>query len=203
MNQSALNRSRSDKFLFVFNLPKVIRQNRQFLDTILSKEFKEDKIEFTVFGSPVPNISVPPITIPFDGQNYQVSSKARPPYPPLNLRFLIDNGYHNYYILWYWLNLFNDSKKSTSLLNTREPESQLLSNPTSDYVTMLNVFGLDEYNNKIINFEYTNAFITGLSEINFNYQDPSEITCNASFIFNQLEIKMITNVNDCNICNVC
>ena len=46
-----------------------------------------------------------------------------------------------------------------------------------------------------MSFTYNQAFITGLSEFDFSYQEPEEISCTASFAFNQLEVQLIKNVN--------
>ena len=102
MQQPVLNRSRSDKFAFVLDLPKALKdQVNSVLDIT-----NADPVQFTTFGSPVPAVSVPDINLAYAGQSYHTSSNSRPAYPPLNIKFLVDNGYQNYWILWKWLNLF-------------------------------------------------------------------------------------------------
>jgi hypothetical protein len=195
MNQTVLNRSRSDKFAFVLELPKVLKQQQ---DIVLQKEYNADTIQFTTFGSPVPTITVPEVKVPFGGQVYNTSSISRPAYPPISLRFLVDNGYQNYWILWKWLNLFNDNKEGTTNLNAplnSKKDDIILTNPIVDYAANFTLFGLDEFNNKIISFNYTQAFITGLSPIEFSFQNPAEITCTATFVFNQLRVDLIKDIN--------
>jgi hypothetical protein len=188
MNQAILNRSRNDKFLLVLEIPNALKD---VYDTVLNDNYDADSLQFTVFGSPVPNISVPNITLPYGGQNLNISSTARPAYPPLSLKFLIDNGYQNYWMLWKWLDLFNDSENSSTELTSKRSV-----NPMSDFTTTFSLIALDEYNNKLISFNYKSAFITNLSDINFSYQDPSEITCNVTFAYNQLDVKLLKNVNE-------
>jgi len=195
MNQAILNRSRSDKFSFVLDLPKALKEQ---YDAILQKIYSADQIQFTTYGSPVPNIKIPELSVPFGGQVYNASSLSRPAYTPLTLKFLIDNGYQNYWALWKWLNLFNDSENSTT--NLTSPLGEInqkiyLKNGMSDFTSNFSLFALDEFNNKIIEFKYTNAFITSLSPIEYSFQTSAEITCNATFAFNQLNINLLKDIN--------
>lgn len=201
MNQTTLNRSRNDKFIMILDLP--IAMKRLYDDT-LESNFKVDPIQFSVYGSPVPEISVPDIQLPFGGQVHKISSNSRPAYPPLNIKFLVDNGYKNYWILWKWLNLFNDSKKSSSNiasglgLPTPINRDITIANNVSEYTSRFSIFAMDEFNNKIVSFTYTNAFPTNLGEINFSNQDPSEINCSVTFAFNQLNLELLKNVDKVN-----
>lgn len=191
MNQTILNRARKDKFLLVLDLPNALK-NKQ--DSILQNSYSADPIEFTIVGSPVPKVTVPSREIPFGGQTYHVSGLTRPTYGPLNLKFLLDNGYQNYWILWNWLNLFNDNDTSSSQL-TKIENSGYAANPMSDFTSNFTIYTLDEYNNKLMSFTYTQAFITGLSEFDLSYQEPDEISCTASFAFNQLQVELIKDIN--------
>ena len=193
MQQPVLNRSRSDKFSFVLDLPKALKRT---VDKVLPI-YSADTVQFTTFGSPVPAISVPDINLAFGGQSFHTSSNSRPAYPPLNIKFLVDNGYQNYWILWKWLNLFNDASNSVTDINSSVVNNNkvLLSNSLSDYISTFSLFALDEYNNKIIEFKYTNAFITGLSPIEFSFQNPDQIICNATFVFNQLQVDLLADIN--------
>lgn len=195
MNQAILNRSRSDKFSFVLDLPMALKKQQ---DSILQTAYNANQIQFTTFGSPVPDIKIPEIKVPFGGQVYNASSLSRPPYTPLSLKFLIDNGYQNYWILWKWLNLFNNIEDSSTELTSPLNENIkkiYLNNPMSDYTSTFSLFGLDEFNNRVIEFKYTQAFITGLSPIDYSFQTSSEITCNATFVFNKLDINLLKDIN--------
>lgn len=179
------------------DLPKALKKKE---DLVLEERYSPDQIQFTTYSSPVPNIKIKEISVPFGGQVYNISSLSRPAYEALSVKFLIDNGYKNYWILWKWLDLFNDNETSTTKLT--EPFSQhysdgkiILSNPMSDFTTTFSIFGIDEYNNKIIEFKYKQAFITSLSNIDFSSQAGDEITCTASFIFNRLEVNLLRDVD--------
>jgi hypothetical protein len=192
MNQTPLNRSRLDKFALYLDIPKVLKSAS---DKVIGEKYNADVIQYSVFGSPVPAINVPAIDLPYSGQVYKTSSFARPSYDPFSIKFLVDNGYKNYWILWNWLNVLNDYKNSTSSAITVRENSNVLSNPMTDYTSNFTVVGLDEYNNEIIKFKYTHAFPTSLSEISYSDQDPSEITSSVSFVFNQLEVSLLRDVN--------
>jgi hypothetical protein len=199
MNQSVLNRARIDKFNLILDLPNAIKQS---VDPIIKDKFKADTIQFSVYGSPVPKIQIPEIKLPYGGQNAYVSSHTRPAYPPLTLSYLIDNGYQNYWILWKWLNLFNDQNLSTSDISN-PPEGYNIwhhysdsATPLSDYQSSFCLYALDEFNNPIVAFKYSNAFITGLSELNYLHQDAKEITGTVTFAYDQLTVDLLNNVND-------
>jgi hypothetical protein len=203
MNQSILNKSRNDKFILLFGLPTGIKQR---IDPILRKDFNDDKIELSIFGLSVPDIAIPSISLGYGGQTYKTSSFARPDYNPLEIKFFIDNGYHNYYILWSWLNVFNNSRNSSSeIVTTKEipyDNSFDLENYFSEYVTDLNLVIMDEYNNKLMKIIYQGAFITNLGGINYSHQDGAEIVGSVTFAYNQLHVEMEHNVNDCKVnCN--
>jgi hypothetical protein len=199
MYQSALNRSRNDKFSLIIELPLKLKE---LYDATLKEENKIDSLQFSIFGSPVPEIKIPSVDIPYGGQVYKTSSTSRPVYNDLNIKFLVDNGYKNYWILWKWLDLFNDHKKGgttlTEVLGTSKYSNDIpiLESPMKDFVSKFWIFGLDEFNNKIISFSYTNAFPTSLGQLNFNNQNSDEITCEVSFSFNQLHVNLLKNINE-------
>lgn len=198
MNQSILNRSRNDKFKLVMDLPIALKRKQ---DLVIQSNYNADQVQFTTFGSPVPSIKVNEIKVPFGGQVYNASSISRPSYDSLTLKFLIDNGYQNYWILWKWLNLFNNSEDSSTTLTEpviMEIDDMRLTNPMSDFTTTFSLFGLDEFNNKIIEFKYTQAFITSLSPIEYSFQTANEIICTATFVFNQLNISLLKDINTSN-----
>lgn len=201
MLQSSLNRSRNDKYLLIIDIPKALKNK---YDNVFDGKFLVDPLQITIYGSPVPDIKIPDMDIPYSGQIYKASSLSRPAYNPLTIKFLIDNSYYNYWLIWNWLNLFNDYRDSSSELThaTNVPilkdEMPNIVSPMSDFTTRFSIFGLDEYNNKIISFNYKDVFPTSLSEINFSNQEGNEITCNATFSFNQLHIDMLINNNSRN-----
>lgn len=204
MLQPALNRSRNDKFVLVLDLPIAMKK---LYDNTVDKFFNIDPLQLSVYGSPVPQISIPAISVPFGGQVHKISSMSRPEYNPLTIKFLVDNGYKNYWIIWNWMNLFNDAKTSSSEITkginllSNQTKDPVVDNPVKEYTSTFSIYGLDEYNNKIIAFEYNNAFPTNLGEINFSNQDPSEINCSVTFAFNQLKVNLVKNVDDSSACS--
>lgn len=197
MNQTPLNRSRNDKFNLILELPVVLRKQ---YDPVLKQSNSADSVQFMVYGSPTPSLSVPAITVPYAGQNYKTSSASRPSYPPLVLTFIIDNGYKNYWMLYKWLNLFNDAKDSSSELanvgGTHFVEDRGLQNPMNDLAANFYMFALDEYNKNIVKFVYKQAFLTSIGEINYSHQDAAEITCRATFEYNQFDAELIKNIDE-------
>jgi len=196
MNQSVLNQARIDKFNLLMDIPLALKKT---LDPILKTAKNPNTIQFTVFGSPVPAMKIAPINLPFGGQSYNTSSNSRGPWPPLDLKLVIDNGYQNYWILWNWLNLFNDSSTGHTDMISRpspfEDKDYITNIPFTDYVCDFVLYALDEYNNNIMAFKYKDAFITGLSEINFTHQDENILTSTVSFAYNQMTPQLLNNVS--------
>ena len=61
----------------------------------------------------------------------------------------------------------------------------------SNYQTDMTLFGMDEYDNKRIEFTYTKAFPVVLGAINYNYREAIEITSSMTFVYSQLHSKLI------------
>lgn len=196
MNQAVLNISRNDKFLLILDLPKILKSH---INTFYGKSYNADTIQFTCYGSPVPSVKVPSIDIPYGGQVLKTTSSSRPSYGDLSISFLVDNGWKNYWILWQWINLFNDQRSGETVLNYKfSDQERLHTNRTSmlDLVSEFTTIALDEYNNKIISFRFNHAFPTSLSEINFSHQEASQISCKVNFSFNQIHAEpLVPNIN--------
>jgi len=173
-NQSMLNKSRKDKFLMVITPPVNLR------DKITEFQRGNDKVnlnafQFSVFGVVVPEVSIPQVEMNYGGQTLKVTSYTRPTYPDIDVDFTVDNNYNNYWFIYYWLKTLNDPRTALPANNT---PSLLL-----DYSTTITVYGLDEYNNNKIKFEYSNAKPVRLGGINYNYRDSGEIQSSFTFSF--------------------
>lgn len=189
--QSPLNRASKDKFILLMELPYVLRKNSLNDDLLTIKN-----LQMSIHGSVVPAISVPSIEVPFAGQTTNVSSHARPNYAPLNVSFIVDNDFKNYYVLWKWLNLLNTADASIYDGTNLEKRTQLDVNSTGqehEYQATFSLYSLDEYNQPIIEFKYHNAFITTLGSINYSYRDGALIESTAEFQFGQLTMNRVIN----------
>lgn len=185
--QSPLNRSSKDKFIMVLNLPQVLRRQSKE-DPMLSI----DPVQISVFGSVVPSVTVPAIELRYGGQSTNYSSHSRPNYPPLNLKFVIDNDYRNYYVLFKWLNVLNEVRESVygdeMAREDRSFREKLESGLNTEYQTDFSILCLNEYNQTSIEFVYHGAFITNLGGIEYSYRDNELIDSFAEFQFNQFSI---------------
>lgn len=187
--QSVLNRTSKDKFILVLNLPLVLRKKIP-KDELLSL----DPLQISVFGTIVPEIAIPSTEVRFGGQAYNVTSHSRPNYPPLPVDFVIDNKFRNYWLLWSWLNILNES--TTSYYSGINPNSStwkdnIDSGILTEYQTNFSILGLNEYNQYTVEFLFKNAFITNLGGIMYNYTDTDIIKASAQFQFSQLEVKLL------------
>jgi hypothetical protein len=184
-HQSYLNKSRSDKFTLVFSLPPALRTINSKTDRT-TFNVNEDAFQFSVFGAVVPEINVPAIQIGYGGSNLHNSSHAREPFPPVTVDFTIDNGFNNYWVLYKWLSLMHDEKDGLF-----DGSDIVTDQAFSNYQTDMTLFGMDEYDNKRIEFTYTKAFPVVLGAINYNYREAIEITSSMTFVYSQLHSKLI------------
>ena len=135
----------------------------------------------------MPEVTVPAIENRYAGSTLYVSSHAKNPYPPVSVSFNVDNEYKNYWVMYTWLNLLHDQYDGT--YNSRELKT---SDPDfSDYQTDLTIFGKDEFNNTRIKFTYTKAFPTTIEAVNYNYQNPDEISSGFTFVYSQLHTEIV------------
>lgn len=190
IQQSILNKSRKDKFLLVLNIPTILKEvNKASLNDRATKYLNQDSLQYSVFGSVVPTIAIPEVDANFSGQVAKYTSYNRPAYTSVTVKFTVDNEFNNWWALWYWLNLINNSELGYYNAN-KIPNNNPIRNVHS-YETNITIFGLDEYNNKKIQFDYDRAFITGLGDISYDYRDASEMESSFTFTFSQLVPKLI------------
>jgi len=186
MQQAILNKSRADKFLLIFDIPPILKEfNKKFNQD--NRSIISDSVQFSIFGTAVPEITVPAVETRYAGNTLYVSSHGKNPYPPVSVKFNIDNEYKNYWVIYQWLNLLHDQDEgryNARELNEYDPDFQ-------DYQTDLTIYGKDEFNNNRIKFTYTKAFPTTIDTIDYNYQTPDEIASGFSFVYSQLHTEVM------------
>ena len=186
-NQSILNKSRLDKFLLIFSLPPALREiNVQESAARNSNNVMEDKLQLSVYGAVVPELTVPSIQIPYAGSNLYQSAHAREPYPPVTVNFTTDNEFNNYWVIYKWLNLMHDQK--TGVYDDTDLDQD---NEFNNYQTDITLYGLDEYENKRIEFTYTKAFPVTLGNLDYNYRTSDEVESSFTFVYSQLHTKLL------------
>ena len=187
LKHAVLNKSRADKFLLVFDLPPVLKNiNKPWIADNSNTSIISDSVQFSIFGTAVPEITVPAVETRYAGSTLYVSSHSKNSYPPVTVDFNVDNEYRNYWVLYQWLNLLHSEYEG------RYNERELPSDPSfSEYQTDLTVFGKDEFNNNKIKFTYTKAFPTTLEAITYNYQVADEIKSGFTFVYSQLHTEII------------
>ncbi len=186
-NQSILNKSRLDKFVLIFSLPPALREiNVRENSARNSNNVIEDKLQLSVYGAVVPELTVPSIQVPYGGSNLYQSAHAREAYPPVTVNFTADNEFNNYWVIYKWLNLMHDQKTGIYDDADLDPENQF-----NNYQTDMTLYGLDEYENKRIEFTYTKAFPVTLGNLEYNYRTSEEIESSFTFVYSQLHTKLL------------
>lgn len=194
-NQSLLNKNRLDKFILSFQLPRALKKIDKNFDR-KSYNVNEDAFQMSVYGAVVPELTVNAIQIPYAGSNLYNSSHAREPYPPVEVKFTIDNEFNNYWTIYKWLDLMHDDK--TGLFDDDDlverdqtPRDTLKPLKFTDYQTNMSLFGLDEFNNKRIEFTYTQAFPIMLGSVDYNYRETGQIESSVTFVYSQMQTKLL------------
>jgi len=179
ITQSILNKGRSDKYIMVLTLPDALRKLKSEERSNTKIDF--DTLQFTIKGTPVPDIIVPAVSQEYAGQALKISSHSRQTYENIFVDFKVDNLFRNWWVIYYWLNLLNDEKNSFYNYSDdaeREPHEAL-----RDYSAKFTVFGLDEYNNRVIRFDYEGAFPVSITSPKYNDESPEEIRSRFEFGF--------------------
>jgi len=184
--QAPFNKQRKDKFVLVMDLPEPLKAiNKKLTRNNTTVVF--DTLQFSVYGVVVPKINIDEHAARYSGQTLHVSTQSRPPYPNVNVNFTIDNYYNNYWVIYSWLSLINEQKVGTldfkDLIDKTNPDV---------YKATFTLYGLDEYNNKIIQFDFTRAFPVSLGEISYSYRDAAQIDTSFEFAFDQLITRLLT-----------
>lgn len=188
INQSYLNKARQDKFLLVFDVPPILKGIVK-RDERSNKTIIPDSVQFSVFGSMVPEITVKGVETRFAGSTLYQSSFSKDSYPPVNVKFIVDSMYNNYYTIYSWLNLLHDQK--TGVYNQQKLAP--IDANFNDYQTNITIYGLDEFKKKRISFTYTKAFPTTLDSITFNQKADAgeEIESGFTFLYSQMHVQIL------------
>lgn len=202
VQQSQLNKSRTDKFLLVVDLPPILRNydtNTLAPTPVYSKVnslINVNSLQFSVFGSVVPKITVPEVEAGYAGGTYKLSSNSRPPYDNVKVNFTIDNKFNNYWVIYRWLNLLSNARgvvyNAENVLPSEPSSNKLpLALQPISYQTDFTIFGKDEFDNNVIKFTYTKAFPVALDPIDYNYREANEIETSFEFAFSQFFAELL------------
>ena len=208
VKQAIYNKARADKFLLVLSVPDALKGESTKTERRTHHKSREkvmpDTLQFSIYGSVVPEVSVPSTNLPYAGQHMKVSTHAREQYSDITVNFTIDNQFNNYWYIWRWLDILNDSKNSVydytenssaenqafdkkiRLTDSKIPEALMM-----HYQTDITIFGLNEFNKNTVQFTYTKAFPVSLGQISYSHRDPSELETSFSFSFSQMLVNLL------------
>jgi hypothetical protein len=185
--QSNLNVTRNDKFRLVMDIPNILKP-------LLRKEARFchggnlDRLQLSIWGFVIPEFQINKIEVGYSGQTMKFSGLSRPPLPPQNINYTIDNRFDNYYILYKWLDIQNDDELS-------QFDGKHLANNSkakiNEYSSTFTVYALDEYENNVAKWDFFNAFPTILGGINANYRDSKEIESNFTFEYSYVKMSLL------------
>jgi hypothetical protein len=186
MKQASLNKARSDKFLMVLDIPAGLKSINTS-DDRNSSTVNSDTITFSIFATQIPEVHVTDSETKFSGQTFHFTSHNRPEYGNVSVKFTVDNQFNNYWVIYKWINLLNNNKEGffdAEGLST-------VDNPFEVYSSGATVFGLDEYDNRKIQFDFIGVVPVKLGAIDYNYRTDTEIETSFEFSFSQMIAKLL------------
>lgn len=186
MKQSPLNKARTDKFLMVLDIPGALKAINTS-DDRNNSTVNSDAITFSIYATQIPEVMVQDSETKFSGQTFHFTSHHRPEYGNVTVKFTVDNQFNNYWVIYKWINLLNNNKEGffdAEGLSTVE-------NPFEVYSSTATVFGLDEYDNKKIQFDFIGLVPVKLGMIDYNYRTEAEIESSFEFSFSQMVAKLV------------
>ncbi len=166
----------------VFTLPEVLKSLKVSNGARKNNGVIPDSVQFSIYGSVVPDVSVPEVEVPYGGQVMKVSSLARPSYPKNVINFTVDNQFNNYWVIYKWLQILHDENKA--IYESKIPKDV---GTLKNYETNISIFGLDEYNNRVIEFKYKHAFPVTLGGISYSDRDGNEMESTFEYAYHQFE----------------
>ena len=186
-SQSPFNKERKDKFVLVIPTPKVLREDVS--KTIRNNTFvNPDSMQFSIYGSVIPTVSIPEESVRFSGQTLNVTSYNRPVYDPIEVKFTIDNRFQNYWFIYTWLNKLNDEYKGIFDAQNEYPPGFVNEDL---YMANFTIYGLDEYNKKVVQFNFSKGFPTKLEGIDYSYRDSEEIESSFTLAYSQFTVNLL------------
>ena len=186
ITQSLLNKAHTDKFILSLTLPKALREVNTKNDRNNTNVI-QDSLQFSVYGVKIPKVAVADVEGRYSGQTFHFTSHKRPAYDNVNVKFTIDNQFNNYWVIYKWINLLNNNSEGFF----HAENIPIVELPYELYSTNITVYGLDEYDNRVIQFDFIGVIPVSLGEISYNYRDASEIETEFDFSFSQLIAKLL------------
>lgn len=185
--QSPLNKAKQDKFLLVFDTPPILKGITRHHERN-NKTIIPDSVQFSVYGSIVPEVTVKGVLAKFAGSSLYQSSFAKDAPPPVSIDFNVDSQYNNYWVIYSWLNLLHDQKTGVYNQGNIPVDGNF-----NDYQTDLTLYGLDEYLNKRIKFTYKKAFPTSVNSITYSQKSDQgeEIISGFTFLYSQMHVELL------------
>lgn len=182
--QSAFNKQRKDKFIMVFDLPKILKKQQSVLDRGNNKVIP-DAVQCSIYGTVIPSLNIPSANVPYGGQVPKVSTYNRPSFENMTVNFTIDNMFNNYWNIYRWLNSFNDGK--TGLYNAPIKSDGFM----PDYQTNITIYGRDEYNKNVIKFDFLHCFPVSLGGVSYSDRDATEMESSFQYSYHQFKAELI------------
>jgi hypothetical protein len=191
--QSPFNKQRKDKFIMVFDLPKILKPIKSKLerDNLKFPPYESvlpESVQCSIYGAVIPSLNIPSQNASYGGQTVKLTSYTRPPFENMTVNFTIDNMFNNYWVIYKWLNSFNDGK--TGLFNAPIVSDGFM----DEYQTTITIYGRDEYNKNVVKFNFFHCFPVSLGGISYSDRDSGEMESSFQYAYHQFNAELLPEV---------
>lgn len=190
LEESDLNRALADKFIFVFDLPCIMKNLETTGDQRQCGYINQEKVRINIRSANIPSVEVESKKLPYSGHTFKVSSHARTDYIPLNLNMFIDKLWDNYWLCWKWLDILCHHEQGFFDQNSTLTPTSSKGVP-KEYMTTMSLIVLDGYNQPKAQFNYENCFITSLGAVQVDFQQTDELSCDVVFDYSRLSMELL------------
>lgn len=167
-----MNKIHANKFKLI--IPKV-----SIIENIFNL-YALNFVELAVKGTIAAGLKVGAIDAPVLGHKPVKLTGAGYDLQEIQVSFLIDGDFINYYMLWSWLN---------KIYNIQTGTAPVLNDGDSPYENF-EILGLDNYNEEVVKFKYRGGFITSISEVTVAYDNPDRLEATATFAYDDYVIEL-------------
>jgi len=177
---SELNAALDDSYLLVLDLPcglkkinALTRRERELLCL--------ESLQINVFSANIPGSSIGVNTVSVPGGTLKYSKNKRSEYEPLNIGFVVDSDFQNYWLLHKWLDIRSEAGTGESLVSH-----------DSDYKTNFTLFVLDEYKCGVAKFVFHGAFLSAIASTSYNdTSEGQQVSSEATFEYDYHEMSLL------------
>jgi len=170
------------------------------------EHFKTKDVTFYIKNFQIPDVSINPASVDTLANVIYFPSQGRMEYDPLTLDILLDDNLNSYLELMKWLNRLKNPEillqshipgfNPTSYKRTQRPIQQVIDSTNQHPIEYrdLNVIVTDRNHQKILRFNFVDAWVSNVGGLGLDAQASEYLTFNTTFYYLYMRIFDINDV---------